>query len=291
MPDTGAEVLAALLNAGVITADDLHTALTAMPTGRVPTHAEFSPVVEATCSPGSARTYRTTFRRLVAAFGPQPLDTVDAAALRGLAMRVRAEAARQGGTGVGAEEGFIRAARRFYATAEASGHIRSNPALRVPYTRRNPRVRRALNAEELESLYAAVVQTSNDLALDTLLLDFHRSTACRQGGATNLRLADLNLDRGSVLLREKGGTEREVPCPRDVIARIRDLNAARCGVAAPAAFRYQDGDRTRRRLLLHAGRSRCGFFHREIIGINACKNASVTLRDAALAIRVRRRPA
>ena len=189
MTARASEVLSALLASGVITHEDLRAALTTSPAISIPTHAEFAPIVEATCSPGSVRTYRTTFRRLVAAFGPQPLDTVDAAALQALAMRVRAEAARRGGTGVGAEEGFIRAARRFYATAEASGHIRTNPALRVAYTRRNPRVRRALTGDELESLYSAVIQTSNDPQLDLLLLDFHRATACRQGGATSLRIA------------------------------------------------------------------------------------------------------
>src|SRR5688572_11489657 len=46
---------------------------------------------------------------------------------------------------------------------------------------------------------------------DALLLRFHTETACRRGGALNLRRVDLDQRHCLVRLREKGGTERWQP--------------------------------------------------------------------------------
>jgi len=166
-----------------------------------------------------------------------------------MAKEVRyASAAANGGTGVGAEEGFIRGCRRWYATAVKHGLVRSNVALGVDYSTRNPRVRRALTSDEMEQIYAAVLKTSGDPDLDLLILDFHRETAARQGGATSLRVTDLNHSRGSVLLREKGDTERETPCSRDVLARIQILWERRTpSEQDTTALRFRNGAPVTRR--------------------------------------------
>ena len=83
---------------------------------------------------GSLRTYRTTFRRLVALFSDLPVDRVTAAQLAAAAADVRrVAAAKKGGTGVGAEEGFIRGARFFYRVAVEAEVRETNPADRVRY--------------------------------------------------------------------------------------------------------------------------------------------------------------
>ena len=290
MGEQGLTVLRALLAAGAIDRQDLEMALGPDAARKVPTHREFVAHAEAACTPGSLRTYRTTFRRLVAAYGEEPVDAVSPTQLRTLALRVRHDAAAQGGgTGVGAEEGFIRGARRFYALVKANGHRSTNPAEEVPYSRRSARVRRALAGAELEQVYETVRSTSHDPALDLLLLDFHRDTACRQGGATALRIRDLNLQRGSVLLREKGSTERESPCARDIIIRI----TARWQDRTPdpdddAAFRYVDGSPlTRRRYNTLFGK-----VHRQLpwakrLGVSSHWLRHSTLTDVANATNAR----
>lgn len=220
----GLDVIQALLASGTVSRHALEQALTLVASPAAPTHSEFVPLAEASCTPGTLRTYRTTFRRLAREYGDRPVNQVTAPELHALALRFRAAAvAATGGTGVGAQEGFIRGARRFYRVAKDHGYLTANPADDVEYAKRNPRVRRALTADELQAVYTVALATTRDPELDLLILDFHRETACRQGGATNLRITDLNIDRGSVLLREKFGTEREIPCSRDVQQRIARL--------------------------------------------------------------------
>jgi integrase len=51
-----------------------------------------------------------------------------------------------------------------------------------------------------------------------------------------------------VVLHEKGGTERETPCARDILTRIDDLWKSRAGREEDDfAFRYLDGTRLTRR--------------------------------------------
>lgn len=251
MTGEGVIVIEALLASGAVSLADLQEAAERAASGipTVPTHEAFMPVAVAACSPGSLRTYRTTWRRLVARFGDIPVDRVTTADLAAMAKEVRyAAAAERGGTGVGAEEGFIRGCRRWYELAFKQGYCRTNVAARVDYSKRNPRVRRALTSLEIEQIYQAVLDTSGDLDLDLLILDFHRETAARQGGATSLRVTDINLDRGSVLLREKGDTERETPCSRDVLNRILTHWKKRSPSATDAtALRYRNGSPVTRR--------------------------------------------
>lgn len=252
MSESGTRVLEALLASGAIERGDLEVALSLnFNHPEIPTHREFLSIAEARCSRQSLRTYRTTFRRLVVAFGDTPVDAISPVELRALAQKCRLDSVDQnGGNGVGAEEGFIRGARRFYQTVKENGFRSTNPASEISFSRRSPRVRRALTGEEMEQIYAVVLETSHDPSLDLLILDFHRDTACRQGGVTSLRIRDINYLRGSVLLREKGGTERETPCARDILMRIDDLWKSRTEKDEKEndyAFRYMDGTRLTRR--------------------------------------------
>ena len=106
---------------------------------------------------------------------------------------------------------------------------------------RRRRVRRALSSEELTEVYRIVGSTGNDPVLDLLILDFHRETAARMGGALQLRLCDINPSRGSVLLREKYGHEREVPASQQLLDRLLHLNAQRStSHSAEAILRYRE---------------------------------------------------
>ena len=66
-------VLEALLASGAIDRGYLEATLTSNSNRpKIPNHREFLPIAEAACSRESLRTYRTTFRRLVVAFGDTP---------------------------------------------------------------------------------------------------------------------------------------------------------------------------------------------------------------------------
>ena len=94
--------------------------------------------------------------------------------------------------GTGAVRGFISAARFWYALAVKHGYRSDNPARLLTMPARRRQVRRALTEEELRDLYRVVGGTGNDPVLDLLLLDFHRETAARMGGALTLRVCDVN---------------------------------------------------------------------------------------------------
>ena len=214
------------------------------------THDEFFATAVATVPDGSRRTYRTGFKRLVTEFGTVSLADVSTSDLDAMCASLLISTRASGRTdGTGAVRGFISACRFWYALAVRQGHRFENPATDLVMPARRRRVRRALSSEELTEVYRIVGSTGNDPVLDLLILDFHRETAARMGGALQLRLCDINPSRGSVLLREKYGHEREVPASQQLLDRLLHLNAQRStSHSAEAILRYRSGQcLTRRR--------------------------------------------
>jgi len=247
--NTARDVVAALLAAGQISAQDLLTMAEEGPQRDSPTHQEFYDVVCEACPPPSLRTYLTNFRRLARAFPERRLDQVTTAELDHLVASIRDQALARGFTdGGGAVRGFVHAARFWYRTAVKYGYRTDNPAMPMTMPAKRRRVRRALTEAELADVWRVVASTGQDSVLDLLLLDFHRETAARRAGAIDLRLRDLDRVRGAVLLREKGGHSREVPLSLDVMDRATALAGAR-GASRPddAVFRFRDGSPLSRR--------------------------------------------
>jgi site-specific recombinase XerD len=167
---------------------------------------------------------------------------VTTADLASLGRTIESESLGNGGIGAGALASFTHASRFFYRVAVNDGVLAVNPAMALSMPNRRRRVRRALTEHELRDVYQTVMATSSDVALDLLLLDFHRETAARRGGAIALRVMDVNAVRGSLILREKGGHEREVPASRDLVRRMvqhAEERAAR--VSSDQVFRYKNG--------------------------------------------------
>jgi integrase/recombinase XerC len=218
---SGDAVVLALLQTGHLTGEDLIRLARQADKPPAPDHAAFTPMVEASCPVTSLRTYKTTFRRLTNAFGDVPVDAVEAADLDSLLHQIVAAAHERGhADGSGAARGFIHGARFYYRQAVRHRHRSDNPALALALPARRRRIRRALTQQELGDLYRVAASGGSDPALDLLLLDFHRETAARRGGALGLRICDLALMRPSVLLREKGGHEREVPASPELLHRL-----------------------------------------------------------------------
>lgn len=248
MTETGFAVIRALWEAGAISMDDLVTAVELLGREGGRSHVEHFEAAISACPPRSRQTYLTNYRRLVDHFGDRPLGDVTTADLRALGASIEAASRARGQQGYGALASFIHASRSFYKAAVNDGVLASNPALALELPRRQRSVRRALTEWELNEVYDCVINHSGDATLDLLLLDFHRETAARRGGAIALRNSDLRPDRPSVLLREKGGHEREVPASPDLLIRMSALAAGR-GATDPdgSVFRYRNGTPLTRR--------------------------------------------
>lgn len=243
-------LLLAMINSGQLDRDRIEALLKGVESPPAPTHTAFFPIVLNAAPDSSARTYKTGFKRLVAHFGATPISAVHINELDEMCSSLlKATRASGRADGTGAVRGFISAARFWYGLAVKHGYRTDNPARQLTMPARRRRVRRALTEDELNDLYRVVGGTGNDPALDLLLLDFHRETAARMGGALTLRVCDVNPARSSVLLREKYGHEREVPLSPSLIRQCL-AHAEQRAVASSAdtLFRYRSGaPLTRRR--------------------------------------------
>ena len=240
-PARVAAVRQLLAHLGVTLAD-----LQAEPGPNLPTLAEYLPHVIAAAGPGARRTYGTYWNRIAAAWGDRPLDAVAASDIEAMQRQIAATARsrRNSRSGRHSGEHVIAAARAIYNRAIADGLIDAgaSPAHRVAKPRRLPSTRRALTPDELEQINVAARTSGNDVILDALLLRLHTETACRRGGALELRLSDLDTDRGLVRLTEKGATLRWQPVTLDLAAHL-DEHARTRGAVLPTdrLLRYRNG--------------------------------------------------
>jgi site-specific recombinase XerD len=205
--------------------------------------------VSTACPPASLRTYLTTIRRLATSFGADRVDAVGTADLERLSAHIRDQALARGHTdGTGAARGFIHGSRFWYRTAQRHDLRADNPAMSLVKPARRLRPRRALTGAELADLWVVVGSSGQDPLLDLLLIDFHRDTAARRCGAIALRIQDIDRQRESVLLRERGCHQRETPLSVDVIDRALVLASER-GPLRPgdALFKFRDGSPLSRR--------------------------------------------
>lgn len=160
----------------------------------VPTFSEYVSRVSAAATPGTRQTYGIYWDRLEEKIGDRKLDDVDASEIE-VVMRsciANARPRRNGRNGCHAGELVISAARAVYTRAARDGLVAlsKSPAHRIEKPRRLPSPRYALAFRQLEQINHVARTTGNDPALDALLLRFHTETACRRGGALDVRVAD-----------------------------------------------------------------------------------------------------
>jgi integrase/recombinase XerC len=232
-----------VLNSMGLSLDDL---LSAGPSNRkpVPTFAEYIPVVAATVTPGTLRAYRPYWKRTVEQWGDRHLDEPTPSEVKGLVAHVKANAVprRNSRGGTHAAENLISALRCLYQRAVDDGLIqeKDNPARKVDKPRRMPSTRRALTDKELEQINQ-VAATGDDPELDTLILRLHTETACRRAGALAIRPRDLDREKCTVLLREKGETFRWQPVSPTLMAGLVGHAEERHAPPDKQLLRYRDG--------------------------------------------------
>jgi integrase/recombinase XerC len=221
--------------------------LTAAPSNRkpMPTFAEYVPVVRATVTPGTLKTYGSYWNRVVEQWGDRHLDEPTASEIETLVAYVRANVVvrRNGRGGRSAAENCIAALRCLYKRAEKDNLIaeKDNPARKVDKPRRLPSTRRAIADTRLAEINEVAATTGDDPELDALILRLHTETACRRGGALAIRPLDLDPVQCLVRLREKGETVRWQPVSPTLMAGLlkhaEDRHAPRDG----RLLRYKDG--------------------------------------------------
>lgn len=223
------------------TREDLERIARTLGASPVPTVADFAPLATRALTGRTLGTYRHHIERLVAEFGDRRLDEVRLLDLEHAAVEVRADAMARRGTrhGFGAQESFVSAARFVFLCAVKAGHLRDSPAIGLSRPRRRRSPRRALSAEELQSIFNAILATSRDAELDLLILAFARETACRREGILNLRVGDLH-PTPSVVLYEKFEEQREIPVSIALLAALR-AHAATRSRQHNHVFHYGDG--------------------------------------------------
>jgi integrase len=216
-----------------------------LPQRAVPTVADYLPRVQAAAGP-AGRTYGSYWTQMARAWGPRRIDEILATDVEALRRQAAATAVhrRNGRDGRHAGEHAISAARAFFTRAIADGHLTrdASPAHQIPKPRRLPNTRRALTRGELAAINTAATTTGHDPVLDALLLRLHTETACRRGGALALRLKDIDAERGLILLREKGQTQRWQPVSPHLAAHLLHHAHTR-GARHPddLVLRYHDG--------------------------------------------------
>lgn len=123
-------------------------------------------------------------------------------------------------------ERATRADRYAFERAETSARFRKSMTSGLD-ARTRPPVPELLGDAELLTLRIIFSVTGDDCVLDTLLFDFHRKTAARREAALNLRLADLDEQRGAVTVTAKSGHSYDLPFDVDGLRRLRSFAEAR----------------------------------------------------------------
>ena len=223
------------------TREDLERIARTLDASPVPTVADFAPLAARVLTGRTRDTYRHHIEWLVTEFGERRLDEVRLLDLERVAVEVRTDAMARRGTrhGFGAQESFVSAARFVFLCAVKDGHIRDSPAVGLSRPRRRRSPRRALSADELQSIFNAILATSRDPELDLLILAFAREAACRREGILNLRVGDLH-PPPSVVLYEKFDEQREIPVSTALLRALR-AHAATRSLEHDHIFHYEDG--------------------------------------------------
>jgi integrase/recombinase XerC len=214
-------------------------------TSRVPTFAEYIPIVSGAVAEGTRRMYGTYWNRILEQWAQRRLDEPTPSDIKQLTEHVRTHVVvrRNARGGRSAAEHLIAALRCIYRHAENDGHLKAvnNPALKVAKPRRLPSARRAVPDARLAEINHIAATTGNDPALDALILRLHIETACRRGGALALRPDDLDSDQCLICLREKGGTLRWQPISPTLMTHLQQHVQQRPTPRGDRLLRYKNG--------------------------------------------------
>lgn len=190
--------------------------------------------------PITIRWYRAMLTPAVDALAGLGIDQITANHLRAYMVGLRERHAYQGapqrreqdaGLSPASLQSHHRALRRFFAWCKDEYALAANPLDRI----RKPAAPRdqpkAVNLADLKRLIDATGTDRHGIR-DRAILIFLADTGCRAGGLLGLRPADVDLEHGRAVLREKGDKTRIVPFTRLTAHLLRAWLAARPEQAA-----------------------------------------------------------
>jgi len=139
-----------------------------------------------------------------------------------------------GGLSLWTLHGYLRAARHFFKWLTDEGILSSNPAARLEL----PRLPKDRKEGIPPSDAVKIIDTARNLGIprDYALVLFLAETMCRVGGVVNLRLGDLDLDRGRARGVEKGNKSRPVYLEQRGVKAMRVWLMVRPDVADDHVF-------------------------------------------------------
>ena len=183
-------------------------------------------------SPRTVRAYRDRLSRLELALGGVDLGEVSASALREYVVGLRDSS----GLAASSVRGCIQSLRRLFAWCLAEGLLAVDPAARLRLGPVPDVAPKAISIEDARLMVAAAGRASSawerarDVALLLVLID----TGCRLGGLAGLRLGDVDLERRSGRVVEKGGRWRAFYLDPVTVAALRAWLVVRAGLVGEA---------------------------------------------------------
>lgn len=163
--------------------------------------------------------YASILKPYVRQLGAQDVATVTSTVNRAYIVGLRTEVRRYRGASQKPEQpgplsdatisAHVRGLKAFWSWCEAETIIDTNPMDRIRTHAPRKQVPRSASDADIRRLFAVTGQDwlgERDRAIIALLGD----TGCRVGGLVGIRMKDLNLTTGTVILHEKRGTVRKV---------------------------------------------------------------------------------
>jgi integrase/recombinase XerD len=190
--------------------------------------------VEKGLSPNSLEGYRRDLLRLVgwAEARAKPVEVLTREDLRGWIAQLSRE-----GLAPSTVSRAVSAARGLFRFLMLDGHIKSHPAEDLSTPQRGAHLPRFLTEEEMERLLLAPdVQTSEGLR-DRAMLEVMYATGLRVSELISLKLADLDLDGGTIVCHGKGSKERRIPIGKSATRWLERYIAARARSGKGASAR------------------------------------------------------
>jgi integrase/recombinase XerD len=114
----------------------------------------------------------------------------------------------------------IAALRSFFRFAEEEGHVTGNPAENLSLPRRGRRVPKALSESEVQRLLGAPLEATSQALCTHAILETAYASGLRLAEIRNLRLEQLHLEAGFLMVIGKGNKERVVPVGRKAIEAL-----------------------------------------------------------------------
>ncbi|HEY6190667.1 MAG TPA: site-specific tyrosine recombinase XerD [Pyrinomonadaceae bacterium] len=121
----------------------------------------------------------------------------------------------------------VSAARGLFRFLMLDGHIKTHPAEDLSTPQRGAHLPRFLTEDEMERLLRAPdIQTAEGLR-DRAMLEVMYATGLRVSELVSLKLADLDMDGGTIVCHGKGSKERRIPIGKSATHWLQRYIAAR----------------------------------------------------------------